>query len=346
MNYKSLAVALIFSFGMLSQSLIAMEPDESWGVEIEGHPSIRMSAPGREVLILDLPVLTGLSGKVSGPVVIIENFPNDPEAERNLLKLVAIEADTLVVNRCKYVENVTPFSPKSAKREHLRLILNSEDVLKNVKDVLKPKPKLPQQLETKENKENKNLVRQGACVEEFSSILKMINEKSVQPAQDNLWGWGNTITLSLDKEYIKFSKMRCVTSKYTPGIFYGGQLNTYEPADSGECVRFLKGFITLFNQLPSDKTCRRIKTPSKIIWMNYANSKEWPGKIDNDIAAYVISSEKPTGRIPLNEIALIMDNSPVPLTNEVLSLKIGSLQQLIEGNDTANPISYTLELYQ
>jgi hypothetical protein len=119
------------------------------------------------VLLLDLPNITGLSGKVSGPVVIIENFPTDSEAERNLVKFLDIEANTLVVNSCKYIENVKPFSPKAAKRERLKLILNSENILK-------PKPKLPPQ---PAKKENKNFLRENSSLQDFSRILGMINSR-------------------------------------------------------------------------------------------------------------------------------------------------------------------------
>jgi hypothetical protein len=157
---------------------------------------------------------------------------------------------------------------------------------------------------------------------------------------DGLWKWGNTITISTDKEYVGFSKIRCFTSKFTSGMFSG--LEIYEPADSSECKKFLKNFITLFNELLSGGTCSLVKAKSKIIWVSH---------IESEIAEYVNSPANYLrrgirGNELLRKVALIMDNSTIPINNEILSLKIGPLRHLIERKDNQDSASYQLEFYQ
>ncbi len=79
MNCKLLLGILIFSFSLMTQKAMAMDTPEWWGAEIEGHKSIRISAPGKELLLVDLPSTTGLTGTISAPVIVIENFPEDQE---------------------------------------------------------------------------------------------------------------------------------------------------------------------------------------------------------------------------------------------------------------------------
>jgi hypothetical protein len=131
MNRSLLKTVFIFSFGVIPQQAMAMDEPDWWGAQIEGHSSIRMSVPEGEELFLYITDITGLSGKVYAPIVIIKHFSET--AKKDLSKFLTIKANYLLINSRIAVIDYAPFTPQVACPQQLKLVLNSKDVRESQK---------------------------------------------------------------------------------------------------------------------------------------------------------------------------------------------------------------------
>jgi hypothetical protein len=111
----------------MTQQTIAMEKEEPewWGAKMAGSPNIRMSAPGKTLLLLNIPETADLIGTVSAPIVIIEDYPEGQE--KNVMNSLTIIADNLIINN-QLLKSTVPFGNKTTQPKFLKLMLNGQDI--------------------------------------------------------------------------------------------------------------------------------------------------------------------------------------------------------------------------
>lgn len=198
MNHSLLKAALIFSFCLMTQQVMAME--NWWGAEIEGPPSIRISKAGSGVVVVEIPEITGLGGKVSAPTVVIESN----QSEDTINKLLAIKANSLIFNSCKSVIDFSPFYPKVADPKFCKLMLNSKIVQE-----YQTRPPFEITLENNFVKALKSLLEKvGKSIQNLEKE-KMGSFFSIQSVQ---WRMPEPITVHRNSQDITFTRVNFVDS--------------------------------------------------------------------------------------------------------------------------------------
>lgn len=352
---KLFSITFAFALNLLSQNGTATEINGEWGTDIYSSSSIRISAPGKEVVIIDLRDVTKVSGKVCAPVVVIENYT----LKVLISNLLEIEANVLSINGHQPAFDF-PYFGREALPSNLKLLLNSQDVRQK-------SPALIQEPKETTIKINKNFFQDLSVdthLEYFTDILKRTHEHVGNAQQIKMnditqWQMSQPVTVSRNdkcEECITLTKLRCYEIQYVPPGVFGMDFHTpVEATTVDEFKKFFNEFITSYNVFsdPDIHFNLKISNSSATIWIGNCTSFT-----EQRFKDYVLSplpkerakknikdQDRDPNRALLNQFALVMNRPSIPLNGEVLSLKLGRLQYLIEDQYHIQCSSYHLEFF-